>query len=230
MPTYFGNVIQWNAGSIIPVPHPDGLFNITLVKSGNAEGPGNITGSVNSGSGLTTSSTEYRSGHPMKDALLLLFDSDENPIGHASTNDKGEFYFRNIAFGTYKVLVERVGYEDEWNWVTLNSTTPQVSNLNFNVPEASLTPVEDKTTAVQKLNVYPNPATEQLNLQMEVSVPQETTIRMFNLTGKTVYSEKIQLNSGTQNHSIDISKVVPGLYFIQLTSGQKTVTSKVVKE
>jgi hypothetical protein len=230
LPTYYGDVIQWNASSVIPVPHAGGFFNVTLVKANNEQGPGNITGFVNKGNGLTTGEGAIRGGNPVTDATMLLIDMDDNPISFVQTNERGEFAFRNLAYGTYKVMVDRVGMEPEWNWVTLTALNPQVNNLNFSVPESALTSSENANAAVQGLHAFPNPVSDKVMLRIESATTQESIVKMTSITGRSVYQEKLMLIGGMQQHQVDMSALPSGLYFIQITNGQRISTVKVVKE
>ncbi len=230
LPTYYGDVIKWAAGSIIAVPHNGGQFNVMMVKGTNAEGPGNISGTVILGNGLTLSDDGFRGGNPVKDASILLVDSHDNPIRHVETSDKGVFQFKNLAFGTYKVLTEMVGMEPEWRWVTINELNPQSTNVSFSVPESSLTNTNDVAETISGFVVYPNPVSEKATLSFESAKAQQAILRIAAMTGQTVLSQNMQLFEGPQRVELNLANLPSGLYFVNLTSGQKVITAKLIKE
>ena len=65
------------------------------------------------------------------------------------------------------------------------------------------------------LSIYPNPGTGNFNLQY-TGVDGLGTIEVLDLTGRTVYSEKTQMISGT-THTMNLSKLAQGQYSLRLT-------------
>ncbi len=72
---------------------------------------------------------------------------------------------------------------------------------------------ENQKTTV--LSVYPNPGQGNFNLQY-TGVDGLSTIEVLDLTGRTVYSEKTQMISGT-THTMNLSKLAQGQYSLRLT-------------
>lgn len=60
------------------------------------------------------------------------------------------------------------------------------------------------------LEIYPNPASEIINIESEISV----TLNIFNISGTRVYSEKISQGISTVN----VGKYSPGYYFVSINS------------
>lgn len=82
------------------------------------------------------------------------------------------------------------------------------------------------TIPVSKLNVnlYPNPASDQITVQLESLVPG-ATITFIDQQGKSVASNYIQ-----PNVPVDISNFLPGAYFFQIRSGTDAYSGKILKE
>ncbi len=76
-----------------------------------------------------------------------------------------------------------------------------------------------------KVEVFPNPAVNELKLQVDTSVMAES-MQIFDLSGKLLLSEKMQ----TATKTIDISKFAKGLYFLKLKAGNHEITLKFVKK
>lgn len=73
------------------------------------------------------------------------------------------------------------------------------------------------------LHIYPNPAKDKLTLEL-VNMPENSsTVSIYSITGSTVYNEKLS----TQSTEIDLSGFESGLYFIKLTSGDRSFTQRV---
>jgi uncharacterized repeat protein (TIGR01451 family) len=77
---------------------------------------------------------------------------------------------------------------------------------------------------VSGINVYPNPTTGAISIDLQESTPK-TEIIVFNLLGKEVQKTELR-NAAKAELNIDGES---GIYFIKITSGTKTAIVKVVK-
>lgn len=70
--------------------------------------------------------------------------------------------------------------------------------------------------------IYPNPATDYLTIELAKDEP--TTMRLLDITGKTLVQQNIR-----EHYQLDVQKLKPGLYFIQLENPNKSVhTEKII--
>jgi hypothetical protein len=74
---------------------------------------------------------------------------------------------------------------------------------------------------------YPNPATDQLTIEFDHTVAA-TSVMLFDLTGKLVHSETID-NPNSQTHTLNLSSLRKGLYFIRISNDEYSITEKVIK-
>jgi len=72
-------------------------------------------------------------------------------------------------------------------------------------------------------DIYPNPFTNKLTLVNSSEV--ETHIWIYDILGSLVYKNKI-----SEKTEINLSKQVPGIYFIRLENDKGTLTKKIIKE
>jgi uncharacterized delta-60 repeat protein len=77
------------------------------------------------------------------------------------------------------------------------------------------------------LAVYPNPFNTELVLEIE-NAERGSSVKLMNVTGQVLYSETITLN-GAYRSTITADELSKGIYFLQITSNQKSVTKKIVK-
>ncbi len=92
-----------------------------------------------------------------------------------------------------------------------------------NNPTNSINEVKEKN----KISVYPNPATTQLNI---TSVSNIKTILVYNVTGQLV-KELICENNNLKNVSLAIDELAPGMYMIQIKDEfDAKLSSKFIKE
>jgi hypothetical protein len=80
---------------------------------------------------------------------------------------------------------------------------------------------------VQMLEVYPNPASEQVHLVYDAA--GETLIRVIDISGRTIHTTRHD-SGGFTNLSLDISDFNPGLYFIRVEAGSWSEVVRFVKE
>jgi len=94
--------------------------------------------------------------------------------------------------------------------------------------EAGNVSVKDPHAAAEDLRVYPNPATNMLNVSFTRNEMTSFTIKLISITGKVVYSEKVTSFSGSYLNSIDLREISNGVYFLNLITDTGTSAEKVI--
>ncbi|HRN94317.1 MAG TPA: T9SS type A sorting domain-containing protein [Chitinophagales bacterium] len=77
-----------------------------------------------------------------------------------------------------------------------------------------------ETEKINSVNVYPNPSNGQLNLIYTSNRVENSTLRIFNLTGKVVYKKELVSQSGINQESILMSDLQKGIYFLSLNNSK----------
>ena len=94
------------------------------------------------------------------------------------------------------------------------------------------------STSVKELDqddfsVYPNPATDLVNLSLNLKAPGEVTLRAYDFTGKEVTEELTLQPAGSegQNMGFDVSNWATGIYILRVSVGGKYAFShKLVRQ
>ncbi len=73
--------------------------------------------------------------------------------------------------------------------------------------------------------IFPNPATEYINVRLGQGNPQEGILQLFGTNGRMLFHKK----TGDHFNQIDLRGLAPGLYFIRFQNGRVTVSEKFVK-
>jgi hypothetical protein len=81
---------------------------------------------------------------------------------------------------------------------------------------------------VNNMNIYPNPANNNLNLSFNINTPQNISIKLSNVTGQNVYSETHSNFNGVFNKNIDVSSLSKGVYFVNVLTEKASITRKIV--
>ncbi len=80
--------------------------------------------------------------------------------------------------------------------------------------------------SIDKFNIYPNPATNQLTISGLSAAGDKKTLEVFNVLGEQVYVSKIDHKDVT----IDVSGFSQGVYYIRLQATGESAVRKFVKE
>jgi len=64
-------------------------------------------------------------------------------------------------------------------------------------------------------------------MRMELSQADTYTLRLFDLSGREVYSKTLGLEAGVSNLSIPVSTLKGGMYICQISSSSITLSEKV---
>lgn len=92
------------------------------------------------------------------------------------------------------------------------------------------TGVSDPSKGHYALSVFPNPAQNLLNVDLNFKDSEKATLVISDILGKTCYAQDLgSLISGTHRIPVDISKLPSGTYFITLIGTNGKATSKFVK-
>lgn len=76
------------------------------------------------------------------------------------------------------------------------------------------------------LEVYPNPASSDVNVLFERKSGEPNKIFIYNLMGQVVYENELNGTSGIQKLSINIAQFPTGLYFLKIQSGSEKMATK----
>ncbi|MUU79421.1 T9SS type A sorting domain-containing protein [Winogradskyella endarachnes] len=79
--------------------------------------------------------------------------------------------------------------------------------------------------------IYPNPSTDKkVNLIYDIDAlsSNKNEVSIFSITGKKVFQTNLNSNSGFYNTALDLSSLVDGVYVLQFTSGNQSVTKKLI--
>jgi len=90
------------------------------------------------------------------------------------------------------------------------------------------TRLKENESITNKINVYPNPTNKEINISLNESFQDETTITIYNSLGQLVHKEI--LNAFNRNYSIDMQNKASGFYYIEIKNNKKLYTSKFIKE
>lgn len=80
------------------------------------------------------------------------------------------------------------------------------------------------THAFKNLEIFPNPATDKINISLQNNVYQPFTIKLVNVFGQDVFNAAY--NNQTEI-TIDVENFAKGIYFLQISDGQNSYAQKI---
>ncbi|MBU0489185.1 MAG: S8 family peptidase [Bacteroidetes bacterium] len=118
--------------------------------------------------------------------------------------------------GSGSLMLKFTGVNRKGNNIVLDNIRMFEGADPFSVPE---------NTEVSGIRIFPNPATNVLNIVFDDQMPENRGAEIHDVTGKLVYTvTQAELSS----HQIDISPIPSGVYFLHL-AGQTDISCRFVK-
>ncbi|MCX7861489.1 MAG: M6 family metalloprotease domain-containing protein [Bacteroidales bacterium] len=215
--------------SIISFNDANNGFAIQKTYSNNTLTSVNFAVTSNGGTSWTT--TTYNSTNIP--AFVYLTDMDAIPgvagkwvgVGSSFNQGYGSAYTENfgqtwikidsgVQYISCKFLNNNIGWAGGFN---------TIANTNGIYKWQNLTNVDEEIWSSAEVMIYPNPATESINLKMpEIYV--NGAIEIYNLLGKQIFTDRIH----TVHSSIDCHNWEKGMYIIRLTSQNQSYITKIL--
>ncbi len=124
----------------------------------------------------------------------------------------------------YKVQV--FGYNGAFD--ASNCYHLRVSTSASNFREADISIEQDEQSDV--MNLYPNPANNQLTIDLLSDKNQTTTINVVDMLGRSILNIKKDLSDGQNKLKVDLSTMQQGIYTVRVNMNRKNVMRKLVIE
>jgi hypothetical protein len=110
---------------------------------------------------------------------------------------------------------------------------PLPESVYVDIPDPSfttqcLTTILNDYKENERIDIYPNPASNILNVDMVRMSRHGLKIEIISVTGEVIYSEKLSTFTSS-NHTVDLSAFAEGIYLIRVSNDDYSVTEKIVK-
>lgn len=115
--------------------------------------------------------------------------------------------------------------------LTPNSTVATGAQFPTSVFKGGFVGIDKlNATTINKVSVYPNPASNSANISLTIETSSTVTITLYDLLGNTLLTiaNNEQLSVGTQTISVNTSTIANGTYYILSTVNGISTTQKLV--
>ena len=116
--------------------------------------------------------------------------------------------------------------------IWLDAATPVIDSLRLEIFNHDVTAVHDLSGAsVQAGDLFPNPATSLVSLNIELAKPATLKFEIRTLTGQVAWSGSGDCRTGSNLFSIPLGSIRAGLYLFMISSkdGSPVAVKKLVR-
>lgn len=228
MPSYYvsqsSSALLWSGAAT--VPSTSGGVNIQLIAGTNPGGPGFIGGSVLQGANKGTGT-----GDPVANRMFILTDVGGNAVAYTFSDANGKFGFSDLPYGTYKVFGDAWAKDNPELTVTIDNNVSSVNSIMFfetsKKLEGFLYPASVTNSAMSaNIAVYPNPASDVLNISGLNTYTGVKQITLYAATGALVYNTSVE-NTGVV--TIPVKSLATGMYILKIQAEAEVKTYKILK-
>ncbi len=221
LPTYYGDVINWQQASQVVVGITANPYNIDLVQAGlMTPGPGSVSGQINDSSAVRSS---------VDNINMMLMDERLTAIGFSGVSSSGDFNFPSMDYGTYYMRAELSGVISDNMKVEITPEKPHV-DVSLTFSGNSILGLEDAHAAEYLLAVYPNPVSDKLNISLHLLSSTIVDIEIYAITGQLVYKNMESISAGQNTFTIPFNNFPGGLYTLRIYSMDGiNIVRKVIK-
>ena len=155
------------------------------------------------------------------DDFLHSYDEAIYPFCSPNTTDR-EFWFAYQADDYPGLYSSSSGTQTQPtdNYIWAQKVVPDYPDVNVS-----------EHTAVNPMTatrVYPNPATNVLNIEVNASQASEMSISVFNIMGQNVMNQTVSINTGMNTRPVNISELNSGIYFVTVKANGFENTMKFI--
>ncbi|MBK7626454.1 MAG: T9SS type A sorting domain-containing protein [Bacteroidales bacterium] len=135
-----------------------------------------------------------------------------------------------------EVIASAGGYNTGGNlsisWTLGETIIPTFQNGNLILThgfqqQLIITSVEENIDILVNIKVFPNPASDNLNIRFEEPIDGEVVITIIDSQGRLIKTETIEAT--TTEKQISLQELGGGVYFLRMTKGKLVNVYKVVK-
>jgi len=102
-----------------------------------------------------------------------------------------------------------------------------ILNLTDNNNDVKVREQSGLNNSLQKASIFPNPATQFINIETELDESQNVVIELISIAGQKVLRQTMKRDQGFMNTQLDVSDISRGVYYIILSSDTELRTQKI---
>jgi hypothetical protein len=158
----------------------------------------------------------------MGDTILIYEGNTHMNITKTLYNEAGDTMLVG-PFANGKYIYYALSYTDSSVYIDPVMT----NNISGAIIEVNCQTSTDDITKGTALNVFPNPAQNEMNFTFDITTANNATVRIMDLMGRTLVTKDFGKQAvGTNNFTLDVTTLSNGVYYVELASGDIRGISK----
>lgn len=217
-------VLKWDEASVVEIPENSSVDGIEIILGSIEDLPGiiEISGNVKSSDdGLTPDA-----GKAINGASVYLVAENGKVSKFDKSGQNGEFALEEIAAGTYELVVDKVGYRDHRELVTLDDENG-IDGMEIELYQESVSSVHDDEIPSGDLNLFPNPADDFTTMTFS-NLTGNVSVVVSDLNGTILSESAMDVLSGTNSILIETDNLANGMYYVKIKNGTKSAVLPLV--
>jgi PKD repeat protein len=157
---------------------------------------------------------------PVIFSVVQLGDTLIAPQGYASY----QWYYNNVAIANDTLYYHVATQNGDYGVIVSN---PNGCESGVNIPGV-ITGIEDDLSALNNLEVYPNPSTGAFEISFLSQGVQKVKIEFYDNVGRVIEANTILSTNGLNKFAFNSYELSSGIYTLKLTDNSKSVTKIVL--
>ena len=217
LPTYYGDVINWDEATSIVLGEPENPYDINLVSAEGMMNPGsgNIDGNI----------AEGIKGEFIDKIQVLLYNESHEVIGFTDVDENGRFNLSNLAYGTYYVYAELSGTNSDMIKVVLTNDEPDAS-VNMTMSGSTILGNTETFANTEVGEVYPNPTNKEARIELTNVKETNVKVEVIDMTGRSQYVREYHLNAGRSVINIPMEHLIKGMYIVRISNSDGDIITR----
>lgn len=198
----------------------------TQAITATASGTYSVNATVSGCSGSSTTTTVTVNQNPSASFTFVQNDPTIDFTGSASGGNPGYNYDWDFGDGN-----TGSGATTSHTYVTPSTynvelcVTDANNCVNCTTQTVTILTIGIETADVEELNIFPNPATDLLNITFSSSTSSNIEVKLMNSNGQLLFSEMLSQFTGNYTKQLDISAFAAGNYMLQVVT-EKGITNR----
>ncbi len=217
VPSYYGSSMFWkDAEPIMLLDSNNYLLDIHLTEIQEMQS------GIGSVSGYIKVEGDCINENELLGITIILFDNNSLVVSFTETDENGYWSLNNLPFGTYSLFAEATGLSNDNIPISLDELNYIQDNVELTVKcDNSIGYPEYTDSQISVGDIYPNPVTEQFNLDIEANEKTELILCIYSITGQQISKKEFLLKSGLNTITANISSLPCGSYLLSVYSKNK---------
>ncbi|MEL6592795.1 MAG: T9SS type A sorting domain-containing protein, partial [Bacteroidota bacterium] len=86
---------------------------------------------------------------------------------------------------------------------------------------------DELAAGITNLNLFPNPASQNATLELDLDRPEAISLRLYNLHGQMMQTQELPVRQNV-SHDLDLSSLAAGMYLLEIETSRGRVSQRLV--